>query len=429
MLFANALLGASLAAFASATADLDFTSANHFKLKHAAFVNVAKFEDEEEFLLVSTFTGSPFGHGYVYMVPNIRDAVKAGDVSDLDPVQLDTPKFEWPNDVQAVPQDVFGERAIVVPDGFLVPGKSDGGVYIVRMDATELTKTTETVTISKKKGYFHHMGYWVDLNGDGRKDFITARSNAKAGEGELLWLEHPEGGLDSGEMWTEHVLGNMADVSIEVDTLPQYKHEVVVFAAQFFDEKVSMHRVSTRDGSLVQSKVIDDGTIMSAYNVSLVDLNGDGKKELLVNNHETKDKDDGIWAYPFPNDPMNDDWTRFTVASDFKNAFSLAVPNMAPGFAYAVWPNGYKKHERAHIFVAGDGDHAAHALYPTGDSSQFEYENTIFDNAKGTVGCLAFSDLDDDGWQEIWMPNYDKGNITLWKLSAKAPETEAEFLQ
>lgn len=40
------------------------------------------------------------------------------------------------------------------------------------------------------------MGYWVDLNGDGRKDFITARSNAKAGQGELVWFEHPEGGLD-----------------------------------------------------------------------------------------------------------------------------------------------------------------------------------------------------------------------------------------
>ena len=100
---------------------------------------------------------------------------------------------------------------------------------------------------------------------------------------------------------------------------------------------------------------------------------------------------------------------------------------MAPGFAYAVWPQGYKKHERAHIFVAGDGDHAAHALYPTGDSSQFEYENTIFDDAKGTVGCLAFSDLDEDGWQEIWVPNYDKGTIELFKLSAKAEE--AEFLQ
>lgn len=71
---------------------------------------------------------------------------------------------------------------------------------------------------------------------------------------------------------------------------------------------------------------------------------------------------------------------------------------MSPGFAYAVHPNGYKKGERAHIFVAGDGDHSAHALYPTGDASVFEYDDTIFFNAKGTVGCLAFSDLDNDGW-------------------------------
>ena len=72
---------------------------------------------------------------------------------------------------------------------------------------------------------------------------------------------------------------------------------------------------------------------------------------------------------------------------------------MAPGFAYAVYPNGYHKNERAHIFVAGDGDHAAHVLYPSGDDQyQFKYEDTVFDNAKGTVGCLAFSDLDEDGW-------------------------------
>jgi len=48
--------------------------------------------------------------------------------------------------------------------------------------------------------------------------------------------------------------------------------------------------------------------------------------------------------------------------------------------------------------VAGDGDHSAHCLYPTGDSAAFEYENTIFEDAKGTVGALAFSDLDGDGW-------------------------------
>lgn len=267
------------------------------------------------------------------------------------------------------------------------------------------------------------------MNGDGRKDFITARSNAKAGEGELLWLEHPVEGLDSTEPWTEHVLGNIADVSIEVVEMSQYKGEVVVFAAQFFDEAISMHRVSKKDGSLIQSKTIDDTQILSAYNVSMVDLNNDGNTQLLVNNHETKDKLNGIWAYEFPSDPMNDDWSRQTVASKFHNAFSLTVPNMSPGFAYPVWPNGKgKKGTRAHILVAGDGDHAAHCLYPSGDADVFTYTDTIFENAKGTVGALAMSDLDDDNWQEVWMPNYDNGYIELFKMSAAQSATE-KFLE
>lgn len=212
---------------------------------------------------------------------------------------------------------------------------------MVRMDEAELTQTTETVTITTPKtGFFYHMGFWVDLNGDGRKDFVTARSNAVAGDGELLWLEHPEGGLDAGTYWTEHVLGNLADVSIEVVELPEYPGEVVIFCAHFFDEAVRMVRVSKADGSLIASKTIDDTNILSAYNVTMVDLNSDGKRQLLINNHETKDKLTGLYAYEFPADLMEDTWSRQTLASGFHNAFSLTVPNMAPGFAYAVYPHG-----------------------------------------------------------------------------------------
>lgn len=132
----------------------------------------------------------------------------------------------------------------------------------------------------------------------------------------------------------------------------------------------------------------------------------------------------GIWAYEFPKDPFTDDWTRKTIASEFHNAFSLTVPNMSPGFAYAFYPNGQSNKERAHILVAGDGDHSAHCLYPSGDKSEFEYTDTIFKDAKGTVGALAFSDLDGDGWQEVWMPNYDKSYIELWKVTPTQTMTE-----
>jgi len=67
---------------------------------------------------------------------------------------------------------------------------------------------------------------------------------------------------------------------------------------------------------------------------------------------------------------------------------------MSPGFAYAVWPHGKAEGERAHIMVAGDGDHSAHCMYPSGDDAIFEYTNEVFADAKGTVGALSFSDLD-----------------------------------
>ena len=172
----------ALAGLTAAQEDLTFTSNNSFKLKHAAFINTGKFMDStEDFLLVSSFAA--MGNGNIYMVPGVKDAVKAGDVSTLSPVKLDTATFQWPNNIEVVPWDVFVERAIVVPDGFLVPGHKNGGVYVVRIEegtyGDAFTQTKETVEITaKKKDYFYHMGYWVDLNGDGRRDFITARSNA-----------------------------------------------------------------------------------------------------------------------------------------------------------------------------------------------------------------------------------------------------------
>jgi len=180
-----------------------------------------------------------------------------------------------------------------------------------------------------------------------------------------------------------------------------------------------MHRVSLTDGTLVESRMIDDGSILAAYSVALVDLNQDGKKELLVNNHEKSKKTNGIWAYTLPEDGdlMTGDFTKMTIATGFDTVFSLMVPAMAPGFPYAIWPNGKEDNERAHIFVAGDGDYKCHVLVPTGETpEEFGYEDIVIEDAKGTVGALAFSDLDQDGWVEMWMPNYDKSTVELFKI-------------
>lgn len=155
------------------------------------------------------------------------------------------------------------------------------------------------------------------MNQDGRKDLLIARASAKREKngGELVWLEHPaEGALDGGE-WTEHVICKGPDVFTSVDVLPQYPDEIVVWASEFFDESLGVYRVSTKDGSLVESRKIDSPDIKlggselhRAYSVQFVDLNGDGKKQLLVNNWEKSSKINGLFAYTVPDDIMSGEY-------------------------------------------------------------------------------------------------------------------------
>lgn len=143
----------------------------------------------------------------------------------------------------------------------------------------------------------------------------------------------------------------------------------------------------------------------------------------MVNNHEKDNNTNGIWAYSFPTDWMTGVFTKHTLATGFKNKFSLTVPNMAPGFPYAFYPQvpSSTKNVAAHIVVAGDGDHTAHIMTPT-DPANFGYVNDTIKEEKGTVGALTFDDLDKDGWNELWVPDYDSSLIEVFKFSAKTTE-------
>ena len=168
----------------------------------------------------------------------------------------------WPNEVHAVPANLFSSRsstaatadttattaattattatmgaettaslpnhseyqdALLVADGFLVPGKDRGGVYVVKNPGHPQMEWTVSLTATpgKSERWFYHRAVWVDLTGDGRQSILTARAkvstslgSSTAGmgssnnsrsdavnagvtrgitkRGELLWLEMPE---------------------------------------------------------------------------------------------------------------------------------------------------------------------------------------------------------------------------------------------
>ena len=144
--------------------------------------------------------------------------------------------IRWPNEVASVPGRLYRgadradaaaaagggggddgdglEDALLVTDGFLVPGKDKGGLYVVRNPgngacewADCLTGTTNLrgAPINVGEGdWFYHKATWMDLTGDGRLSILAARARVTLrnnnadhegvktfGKGQLVWLECP----------------------------------------------------------------------------------------------------------------------------------------------------------------------------------------------------------------------------------------------
>jgi hypothetical protein len=109
-------------------------------------------------MLISSF--GAFSSGKVSVIPNIGDIVKSGQYVGVR-ANIIADQFKWPNDISVVPSDVFGSsiNAISVPDGFLPPGKGDGGIYIITTDPADATKKEAVYQISTlKSGFFYHKG-------------------------------------------------------------------------------------------------------------------------------------------------------------------------------------------------------------------------------------------------------------------------------
>ena len=130
---------------AATVGDVNFTSVGKFSVENPSFMHVKQWVDfmstSDPYLFVTSFTGAP-GAGHVSIVPGLKEAVKAGDVSTLKATKLDTGDvLKWPNDARMVPAMAFeANRVIAVPDGFMVPGKQNGGVYLVHVDSNDMTK-------------------------------------------------------------------------------------------------------------------------------------------------------------------------------------------------------------------------------------------------------------------------------------------------
>jgi len=202
------------------------------------------------------------------------------------------------------------QDALLVADGFLIPGKDRGGIYVVNNPANKESEWSIPLTDSfSTDRWFYHKAVWVDLTGDGRQSILTARAKLRKvatttsirsddssniyvdamqeteveqnrpKNGQLIWLEMPvphhfdfETGTPLEEdgtafdpfntrhlPWKEHILATGPDVTFAVADMDPDDDTIEVLASQFFDEKVSLHSIKRgATPEVTFSRVIDD---------------------------------------------------------------------------------------------------------------------------------------------------------------------------
>ncbi|XP_063223545.1 uncharacterized protein LOC134531678 [Bacillus rossius redtenbacheri] len=397
------------------------TKLGQFSVPFAAFVQVFKSGNQNN-LFVSTFEAYAFNQpDHIYYFKNPGRYL--GSVNSWRMTSVDSINNYWPNDVIYTPKSVVGREGIIWTSGFLVPTKTHGKLNIYFTDV-EPFEGPYNIASNDAQDWSYHRVIWADVNHDGSLDAVAARFDApfdgSPRQKQLLWLENPGNGFLEG--WRQHVVAeNASDVHFQLThlTTPDGVRHQVLISAEFFNERLTL-RYSEQgnfwtDNRLVKTIVIDD-TPGQTFDVYLMDLNRDGKEEIVLTAYNKTHGN--VFVYDIPQDFRSQRFPRRTIASGFVANDLHGAAAMTPGCAKLFYKS--REHERSgdkpYLFLSGDDDGKHYILVPNSeDKHNWQYTTHLLENTFGnTAGAGTAVDLDGDGYTEIVSAGYTAGQVYVY---------------
>ncbi|MCK6370872.1 MAG: hypothetical protein L6Q83_05995 [Gammaproteobacteria bacterium] len=331
--------------------------------------------------------------------------------------------MNWPNDAIRVPDGVVPFEAVAVPQGFH-PAIPPGRLSLINLDdpnrqeyivhqSTGGPPGDSCDNITSKPRFYHDMVF-VDMDADGLKDIATVRSSFKVAgygsvcffTGEIVYFKNPGPALSPTVQWEEHLLLEPSgpDIAIEAydfenDGVPE------LIASSFFILNGFVKIYGAPVGQTwsvvdpVNGPFVRQGNIVGAgqgrpFNVEVVDINIDGKVDLLTTNHQpdncfepTLEPIPGrvnVFEQPASGNVFGGGWIRHTIKDNIRPNATFPPPTaypgrLAPGKAKAFAPvRGLQGKVKPWIVVGGDEASKVWLLTPKSTSkTNWDYQSAV----------------------------------------------------
>lgn len=444
-----------------------------------AVLSVAEdWPEDPSLLFISVFNdffapGQGLPNNAVYVVPEFESKVRGDAPFTFD---LVTEEVGWGNQVQYLapgsPEIDLPFPAIVGVSGrfptaprFAVPSVP-GKVFI--LNATELPASVVQLSEDEPScadcdgcancgcEWYYQQFIFYDVDEDGDEDILSVRTRDQMcnplpifppftflsefvaflqpedpveGEWELLVLHDFDQVVDRGSLGFFSFVDLDAELAADDEGSASIHPTPELVYGEFNGLSVNVYSVGlgetwVSEGKSVFRSVVDD-TLGQMYSAQVVDVNRDGKGDIVATTHTTRE-DNGIYAYDVLGDFRSEphlDVVRYPLATNF------SVVGREPS-QFRIRPSDFvvavqRNNKKPELVIGTDGGGQAVQLKAKNNSpNSWEYEST----ALAELGCdfltpIAY-DLDGDRKSEVSISCLGEGRIYSWESTKKNMDDE-----